>query len=1372
MANRITLRHGSTAPSASNLLPYELGWNENNLGLYIGQPSGEPLLISSGGGNVTGVKGSAEQNYRHGNVEITAANIGLGNVENTKLSTWAGSTKITTLGTITTGIIPWARISDVPAGATKEGTVTSITLKAGTGISLDTDNTAITTSGTRTITNSGVRSTTINGNYLRVNTNGTNADLTIPYATSAGSVAWGNVSGKPSTFAPSAHTHYELTTIGDQRSTATTPNTYSNKFIFQGLKSKATIGSPSDDTYSYVVGLRGWSDSSGGDSHELAFNNTGLYWRHGATTSWGSWNRVYTTGNKPTASDVGLGNVENKSSATIRGELTSSNVTTALGFTPYNATNPNGYTTNTGTVTSITLKAGTGISLDTDNTAITTSGTRTITNSGVRATTINGNYLRVNTNGTNADLTIPYATSAGSATTASKLGSSNVGAADRPIYLSSGTATQTTYRMAGTNAAATTALSVDTDLDTGIWYVSGTSGIYNQFDGVIYANKYNNSWISEIYQDYRTGQLAIRGKNNGTWQSWRKVLDSSNWSSFITLPIVPSNIVNTITTTAGTHTAISNQKGNVSFNIPTKTSHLTNDSGYLTSHQTLYEENIQWGPTTVSKVGSVSPIGMSLSNEHSANRLAFINGDALTFEYSSDGGATYTNYNYINTNKTAFCTTSYAIPIGRVSGNYTTSSRTRMTLTAQNGTTGYVYTNPKKLLININSSGGMQVLIEYRTGTNYQNNGNWVTFGTYNLSGWSGWNDIPLILGTLGGGTTQTNNNWQLRLTFIMTSVNSSYPTSAHVLSIRLFGDNGWSTPSTMATTGHLYSYDSLQNAIFPAQITATAFNGNATSATKATQDGNGAVISSTYLKLSGGTLTGVLTAKASLYEDSYSGALNMNNSNIYGVNSIYTADASDNAAEGIHFYRDTTHVDTLWINGGDLLFVPNRELGTSTTKANSQKVGRFTANPTTGQVVVTDGTTGGIKTTGYTIAKSVPSDAVFTDTWTALSTSAAGYVAKAPNDTTKFLRGDASWATLPAASTNAAGIIKIGTTAGDAAAGNHTHTLTLVSTTDKDSIALSHGSNYKLTAGGSNIIFKMPEAGSISFPSKTSFEDNDALLVCTLPGTTNEQYNYVQGTLANPLYFRPSTAGTENKLLSQKGTWETIGAWAKSTNKPTYTSSEITKAVIGNGRVFYGTCNSTASTAEKAVTCSSFVSDDLVAGTMIIVKFSITNTASISSLTLNVNSTTAKSIRYIYNGSYSTIPGAGYLKENQIYKFIYDGTYWIVEMSYDTNTNTLLRTYASSTNIEVPLIAQSSANSTTAAWTSYANTSKDWYGVIPNADSLRAKINLSTGHITIPGGITSVTPATGNNSALVATTAFVNTAINNAVGAAIGGSY
>lgn len=138
----------------------------------------------------------------------------------------------------------------------------------------------------------------------------------------------------------------------------------------------------------------------------------------------------------------------------------------------------------------------------------------------------------------------------------------------------------------------------------------------------------------------------------------------------------------------------------------------------------------------------------------------------------------------------------------------------------------------------------------------------------------------------------------------------------------------------------------------------------------------------SDFVPISGGTLTGTLTAKGGVYTDARDqGALNMNNSNIYGVNAIYMADASDNAGEGINWINSTTTLDTLWASGGVLLFTPNRADGTATTAANSQKVGRFTVNPTSGQVVITDGTYGGIKSSGYTIAKSVPSDAKFTDT-------------------------------------------------------------------------------------------------------------------------------------------------------------------------------------------------------------------------------------------------------------------------------------------------------------------------------------------------------------------------------------------------------
>lgn len=112
-------------------------------------------------------------------------------------------------------------------------------------------------------------------------------------ASSKPSYAWSEIQNKPSTFTPSSHTHSNIVTAGDTRSTATTPDDYSNSVTFKGLKNNTTIGSPSGDTYSYLIGLRGWSDSSGGNSHELAFNNTGVYWRNGAA-SWSGWSRLLT----------------------------------------------------------------------------------------------------------------------------------------------------------------------------------------------------------------------------------------------------------------------------------------------------------------------------------------------------------------------------------------------------------------------------------------------------------------------------------------------------------------------------------------------------------------------------------------------------------------------------------------------------------------------------------------------------------------------------------------------------------------------------------------------------------------------------------------------------------------------------------------------------------------------------------------------------------------------------------------------------------------------------------------------------------------------------------------------------------------------
>ena len=48
-----------------------------------------------------------------------------------------------------------------------------------------------------------------------------------------------------------------------------------------------------DQLTQLFLGIRGWSDSSGGDSHELAFDGGGaIYHRHGATTSWNAWTKL------------------------------------------------------------------------------------------------------------------------------------------------------------------------------------------------------------------------------------------------------------------------------------------------------------------------------------------------------------------------------------------------------------------------------------------------------------------------------------------------------------------------------------------------------------------------------------------------------------------------------------------------------------------------------------------------------------------------------------------------------------------------------------------------------------------------------------------------------------------------------------------------------------------------------------------------------------------------------------------------------------------------------------------------------------------------------------------------------------------------
>ncbi len=486
--------------------------------------------------------------------------------------------------------------------------------------------------------------------------------------------------------ATSGHTHINLSGWSDTRNVNTTPNDYNSKFTVSGLKSNSSIGLSNGGTYSGVVGFRSWSDSSGGDSQEIAFAANGnLYRRHGATTEWGDWLQFIDSGN------IGSQSVASATKAT---QDASGNVIASTYETKANASSK-----------------------------LTEAKTYTDTVASGKA---------------NTSHTHSYAGSSsvgGSATSAVKLDTSTAGDANTPVYFSGG------------KPVACTSL----DLNT-----SGSS-----------ASCTGNSATATKLQTARTIGLGTGVTGTAT---------SFNGTGNITIPVTD-----------------------------------------------VKESYLSWGGKNL--VGSVSPIGAALSTEHSANRLAYLNPAAITVEYSNDAGSTWTDSGLANSAKINFVTTSNGISVGSNS-TVTTSHRTRVTLTAQNGTTGYVYTRPRKMLINVSTAGhGLTVTIEAKTGAS---GASWTTLGTYELNGWSGWNDIPMSISTFGGGTNQTGNYWYMRLTFANTSVSSSYTTTkSSIIGLRLFGDTCWTRTSNMGETGHLYSYDASQNATFPANISAPTFSGS-----------------------------------------------------------------------------------------------------------------------------------------------------------------------------------------------------------------------------------------------------------------------------------------------------------------------------------------------------------------------------------------------------------------------------------------------------------------------------------------------------------------------------------------------------------------
>ena len=252
------------------------------------------------------------------------------------------------------------------------------------------------------------------------------------------------------------------------------------------------------------------------------------------------------------------------------------------------------------------------------------------------------------------------------------------------------------------------------------------------------------------------------------------------------------------------------------------------------------EAYLTWGGRHLK--GSVSPIDAATSSVHSANRFQFAKPAGIVIEYSRDGGNTWSDYGASDSDKVKLVSnlgTSFTIGQRSGAGVNTVNDQLRVTL---NATNMGVYTLLRKLLINIttNYAKGSTLKIEKAM------KGSETTFkevGSYEIAGWSGWNSIP-INNAFGGGATQTSNIAILKLTFSITGVGTTAQNSALTLmDIVAIGETYWAAPSTMAKTGHLYTYDVSQNVIFPKNISTTGtISADTFSGTLSTSNLNGIV--------------------------------------------------------------------------------------------------------------------------------------------------------------------------------------------------------------------------------------------------------------------------------------------------------------------------------------------------------------------------------------------------------------------------------------------------------------------------------------------------------------------------------------------------
>lgn len=245
----------------------------------------------------------------------------------------------------------------------------------------------------------------------------------------------------------------------------------------------------------------------------------------------------------------------------------------------------------------------------------------------------------------------------------------------------------------------------------------------------------------------------------------------------------------------------------------------------------IYEANLVWGGKNFT--GGYGCIDAAMIPDLGANRLAFGRAKGITVEYSTDAGETWLDYGYSDIQKIGIFATGQVTTLGK-STSTTITNDCMLRITIDTKAFG-VYTSLNKFafLASANTTVGAYCTIDasLKATPNV-----FVTFAD-KIAFWGGpnWN----IINTRDLTTYNNTPSFQyglIRFTFGCTSVTPE-DGGISVQQILGFGGVGWEIPSNMAKHGHLYDYNNLQEAIFPANVTAPTFIGNLTgTATEATK--------------------------------------------------------------------------------------------------------------------------------------------------------------------------------------------------------------------------------------------------------------------------------------------------------------------------------------------------------------------------------------------------------------------------------------------------------------------------------------------------------------------------------------------------------